>query len=516
MEKKVRVQSGTAVQLTASLVGGACFTIGLWFMMSTSVVSRFPVTWVYGAILFVLAGGTALTSITVYALDQRRMMVKVYMICMSMAILAYSVSIMYDHPLQVSPLPCPAGTYGAPDQTACLPCQCVNGECDSGREGTGKCFCYGRWAGEFCDQCAPHVISVEPNNGNPSCDFCEVGWNYATNCTSCYPGYRGDHCDSCDTNIQRYEYNPIGRTFEVDRSEGGLNPWLEPRQHMEKLSPTQTPDLLVEDGLRCDGCIGELNTRFCVKPECNQMDENAVVKLNEMPPEVTLSDIVCYDDFDCEFSWLCVKLNPNVVTGVCASLSRESYGCECGSVGAVEPLCLFCDQIGISSCGEGTCTWAPKKGGTPLDGQVECVCKENWNRYPKELTDRTELSGTLNVLNASCTLFSLEDETSCMDTTYGKYCIPCTCGNRGVCDDGIDGSGNCKCVLDSAFGGLGMWQGEKCDQCFEECALNLKNESEGCVPKCDGPSGYEEGGLYCGAVAYGTPDQPCVWRSSDA
>lgn len=516
MTKKVRVQRGTAIQLTSSLVGGACFTIGIWFIMSTSVVSRFPVKWVYGAMLFVLSAATSLTSMTILSIDPRNMAVKIYVLCMGIAVLAYSIGIMFLHPLNISPLPCPVGTYGAPDQTTCLPCQCVNGDCDSGRAGTGQCFCYGRWAGEFCDACAPHVISVAPNNGDASCDLCEVGWNYATNCTTCYPGYAGDNCDSCATNYKRFNYNPIGREFEAILAEGGLNPWLEPRQHMVAMQDSENPNDVVEDGLRCDGCVGDLNTRFCVKPECNQMDDNAFIKLNEMPPAITLSDTICYDDYECEFSWLCVKMNPLSPSGFCSSLSRESFGCECGSVGAVEPLCLFCDQIGISSCGEGTCTWAPREGGTPLQGQVECMCKENWNRYPKDLTDRVELvPGSTNLLNASCTLFQLEDEKSCMDTTFGKHCLPCTCGNRGVCDDGIEGSGNCTCVLDSAFGGLGMWQGVKCDQCFEECSLNLKDETEGCVPKCDGPSGYEEGGLYCLGVEYGIPEQPCVWRSND-
>jgi len=512
--KAFRVQSGTTVQLIASLVGGACFTIGLWFMMSTSVVSRYPVTWVYGAMLFVLSGGTLLTTITVYAMDQRNMAVKIYALCMCVAMMSYSIAVMISHPLTVSPLPCPAGTYGAPDQTACLPCQCLNGDCDHGRDGTGECFCYGRWAGDICDECDAHVREGTYTNGIPSCDFCDPGWNYASNCTSCYPGYVGANCDSCDTHVQRYRIDKSVASSDPVLSLGGLNPWFEPRQDMIIMSSHEADlptiaDSAVASVMRCDGCVGNRNTRFCVEPDCTRMDPNAVIKLNDMPPEVTLSDTVCYDDHECEYSWLCVKMNPYIVTGVCASLSRESFGCVCGSIGAVEPNCLFCDQISISSCGEGTCTWAPKKGGTPLEGQVECACKENWNRYPKDLTDRSELEpGTTNVLNASCTLYNLEEETSCMDTTYGKHCIPCDCGNRGTCDDGISGSGNCTCVLDSVFGGRGMWEGEKCDQCFNQCAENLRDADAGCVPKCDDPAGYEEGRMYC----LGSVITPCVFR----
>ena len=498
-------------------------TLGLWMMMSTAVVTRYPMTWVYGAVLFTLSLGTLLTAITIFSLDQSHKYVKIYAISICTVVLGYSISIMFEYPLSVSPLPCPSGTYGAPDKTACLPCQCLNGVCDEGREGTGQCFCEGRWAGTYCDECAPRVRDGPFLNGIPSCDLCDPGWDYATNCTSCYPGYIGDDCDTCAKNIQRYRIDKSKQPSLPDLMLGGMNPWLEPRQDMIKMSIYE-PDLPtigdspVDSVMRCDGCIGNLNTRECVEVECNRMDPNAVIKLNRMPAEVALSDTVCYGDFDCEFSWLCVKMNPLRPSGFCSSLSRESFGCECGSIGAVGPNCMFCDQISIRACGEGTCTWAPKEGGTPLEGQVQCMCKQNWNRYPKDLIDRGgEFEpGTLNLFNASCTLYNLEEDTHCMDTTFGQHCLPCDCGNRGTCDDGLNGTGACTCVLDSVFGGRGMWQGEKCDECFDECGINLRDEDLGCVPKCDGPKGYEEGGLYCLGVAYGIPDRPCVFRSSDA
>ena len=51
-------------------------------------------------------------------------------------------------------VPCPPNEYGSVSSSTNerLPCDCVNGVCDEGREGTGECFCCGRWAGERCDE----------------------------------------------------------------------------------------------------------------------------------------------------------------------------------------------------------------------------------------------------------------------------------------------------------------------------------------------------------------------------
>ena len=537
MDKPKHVLTSTTIQLVSSFAGGAGITVGLWLMMGTTVVSRFPMTWIYGVILFTLANATLLTSVTTYALDAKFKPIKIYVMCICIAFVGYSVGIMYQHPLSVTQVPCPPNEYGSVSSSTneCLPCDCANGVCDEGREGTGECFCYGRWAGERCDECAPHVVSVE-TLGSPTCDFCQVGWSYESNCTTCYPGYAGENCTQCAPHVQTWRM-PRSKRRDGDagspynRSVGGLNPWHEARQDMiwidaDSVGTASTLDTDDNDWvLRCDGCASseireygqayetDRNTRHCSLADCSS-DELSTVKSNAFPPEITLSDTVCYDDYDCEFSWLCVKASRNKVTGVCASLSRESFGCDCGSIGATGPSCLFCDQISIRSCGEGTCTWT-QTGATPLEGYVSCACKTDWYRYPKNLVDRggERDGGPINLLNASCTLQSADGETTCMDTTFGQYCLPCDCGNRGTCADGYAGDGTCTCVLDSVFGGRGMWQGEKCDQCFENCSLNLRSEEEGCVPTCDDPLGYEEGGRYCNPEL--TEPQTCLFRQDN-
>lgn len=46
----------------------------------------------------------------------------------------------------------------------------------------------------------------------------------------------------------------------------------------------------------------------------------------------------------------------------------------------------------------------------------------------------------------------------CADQFYGRLCIPCTCSGHGICDDGIDGTGECYC--DARYDGLA------CDECI--------------------------------------------------
>lgn len=48
---------------------------------------------------------------------------------------------------------CPDGTFGP----ACQPCNCANGTCDEGPQGTGACACDPGWTGSACDfDCGPN------------------------------------------------------------------------------------------------------------------------------------------------------------------------------------------------------------------------------------------------------------------------------------------------------------------------------------------------------------------------
>lgn len=47
----------------------------------------------------------------------------------------------------------------------------------------------------------------------------------------------------------------------------------------------------------------------------------------------------------------------------------------------------------------------------------------------------------------------------CSEIEWGPQCRPCRCGDHGICDSGVYGSGRCSCDLG--------WAGDLCDQCDE-------------------------------------------------
>ena len=68
----------------------------------------------------------------------------------------------------------------------------------------------------------------------------------------------------------------------------------------------------------------------------------------------------------------------------------------------------------------------------------------------------------------------------CESTQWGPNCLPCECGDHGLCDSGTYGSGICACD----FG----WAGDKCDRCGdrwkgEDCDVCKTGYAN--PPKCD-------------------------------
>uniref|UniRef100_A0A3B4V8V2 Stabilin 1 n=1 Tax=Seriola dumerili TaxID=41447 RepID=A0A3B4V8V2_SERDU len=75
---------------------------------------------------------------------------------------------------------------------------------------------------------------------------------------------------------------------------------------------------------------------------------------------------------------------------------------------------------------------------------------------------------------------------------YGPNCTACSCGQQGRCDDGIEGSGQCVCKPG--------WLGDRCQTEIEEC--RQCHAQADCVPGagCQCKSGFEGNGTFC------TPD----------
>lgn len=97
---------------------------------------------------------------------------------------------------------CDTGFFGA----NCLPCECENGTCDDGVNGSGQCTsCDEGWTGEQCDACAaghvgPDCVACNCVNGtcgsDGTCSSCAAGWA-GDNCNQCAEGYFGADCAPC-------------------------------------------------------------------------------------------------------------------------------------------------------------------------------------------------------------------------------------------------------------------------------------------------------------------------------
>lgn len=504
------VTTAAWIQTCASYTGGGCLTVGLWLVLGTPQVVKFPVTWVLGALAFVLGVGTWFASSTMCALLTPKgarfgtsVRMQVALVCLSTLMWAASAWVMSAYPLVPYDPPCAALEWGP----QCKPCACVHGTCDDTKLGDGSCTCFPRWNGTLCDECAAHVQSnMADPNGAEVCDFCQPGYKYPW-CTRCAEGYTGPDCAQCAAGFQKYQYYADAVDANYDgwgaHPEWGYTPWGERRDRLVPLHESST--LTTEEGLRCDGCLGDRNQRTCVEvTDCTTGDSYgsdplAVVRPNLHVPElvnnrIVQNDIPCNDDYNCS-SWYCMKTAASPL-GKCASMSRESFGCECGSEGAVGPSCLYCDSVSqVRWCGKGNCVWKIDQtvtGSTdtvvdPYSGERQCLCEDNWFSYGG--------AGT----NTACTRYMEETtdnvfSTRCLDATYGPDCTPCACDSVGTrqCHDGIQGNGSCVCVEDSVFGGRGLWGGATCNECLPDCHVSLP----GCLPNATfgfGIRGYQ----YC-------------------
>ncbi|KAI3369756.1 hypothetical protein L3Q82_024579, partial [Scortum barcoo] len=83
----------------------------------------------------------------------------------------------------------------------------------------------------------------------------------------------------------------------------------------------------------------------------------------------------------------------------------------------------------------------------------------------------------------------------CVTGHYGPNCTACSCGKQGRCEDGIDGSGQCVCIPG--------WKGDRCQidigSIPEECQ-QCHNQAD-CVPGvgCQCKSGFQGNGTFCSA-----------------
>ena len=384
-----------------------------------------PAEFLYGAFLVVPGGGLTVSSLANLRY-RKSYMCLFFSLLWGGILLFFGVSMLVENWF-IPEVECPEFTYSRD----CLPCLRTSeicnghGECDSGLNGTGVCFCDVGWDGDVCDECASH-------HKGEACERCDRQWmkDEYGGCTECRFGYVGD-CDSC-----------------ADGFLSGFD----------------------EFGVLCDQCLpGRFGTSCLPCPDCTVEDANAVCRSNDWQGPsgtFTSSGLACSYNHDCASGFcrgycddsgrLCYE--DEDCGGVCVGRTCGlefvvgDGTCEC-SLGYAGDMCTACpnfDGVYSSSicAGHGACA-------ATFSGEVVCECAEGW-------------SGALCGCHGSpC------DE--CAEGFFGLTCEACPggggireCSKHGRCNDGLHGDGTCSCDKDDKPGGIGMFDGASCMSCQGE------------------------------------------------
>jgi len=355
---------------------------------------------------------------------------------LSLFVIVYGIITVVNNPLELTDCNCPVGYYG---KYPCIPCNCVNGKCDEGNQGSGLCECDVGWAGERCDRCA---FSFKKFTGD--CDVCKRGFTGEA-CDKCYPGYTGNNCDRCAFGFE---------------SQQDIN------------------------GLVCRKCkVGHFGPYCKACTDCTLHDSLAICKdnnwyeANEYALTCTPAGSTCSDKFDCESSnckGICVvgdntnnkacELDDECFPGTCEFKqccleSRHGDGtCKCGSLGYQGDDCRACPGYdGIYSetvCGgHGTCI---ENVADKIYVGLSCACAGSWSGD----TCNCKLG-----LDGTC--------IECADGSFGANCDSCPggsgiaqCNMHGICSDTLEGDGTCECDVDVRPGGIGAFKGDACEACL--------------------------------------------------
>ena len=465
------------IEVVSGLAGVLLFGVGLQVISSVDVVvGKIPFAWMVGLLSIVGGGGWMAMELTVLKHKLKTNNEAWVYVVIASVLLGSGIYNVVANPRAPVICTCPIGYYGTDASgeflPECLPCNCGRGTCADTVYGDGACICPPRYDPD--SSCSVCVAGAEGAN----CERCKVGWRYfsdlsPSSCRECHPGYRkyNGQCDYIAPGIITHTCADGWETECFDQV-GLLPPWVGTGQ------TNCTLDSIRPRTVVCDKCQANHTTRNCIPcPDCNTEDPEARCIMNERRPFApSLSNIDCYDDYDCG-SFHCSN-------GVCANEIRERADCECGSSNFAGPYCGNCtdNQVDIGlTCVQGVCQYhAAKK-------ENYCMCNAGYES-PSGYCSKKIQSG------------------ECETNYWGAQCERCGCQN-GVCNDKSNGDGKCEsCAYNTViFTGYGMWAGEYCDRCAPG------PHHVGCGDKClptpeqqvnhtiDGPRWLDNGAV-CGDV----------------
>ena len=348
------------------------------------------------------------------------------------AICIFGLFITYRHPYKWTPCVCAENEWGP----SCAPCTCVNGVCDDGLLGSGRCACDLGWDGPNCSICADRWRPAG------ECFLCKRGFTGDT-CNECATGYTGENCDVCDH---------------------GWEPWTH--------TSDMFPDAIDEDNRHiCDECRPNYWGREC-KPCPFSNDVPRVTLLKNQPlvqgtrvrdAEGRIGHITAMQIREQNFWKTSFSYDPDTLTDTRIRIrydldNTESQwttldyisGVQCGNRGTCQ------DDLAHQQNNPNwrdTCTAATKTTCTTHDDCASENCKGICigTELPVPFLFTIRLESKLCETNADCVDPTIEIEPN---VTYtGGQCV-----DRFCCDESYHGDGQCACDVANA-------QPPACDFC---------------------------------------------------
>jgi hypothetical protein len=400
----------------------------------------------------------------------------------------------WKHPYRLGPCDCLDTEWGP----NCDPCECVNGICDWGTYGSGRCSCDLGWSGNYCDKCDERWKGED-------CDICKTGFT-GEKCDSCARGYDGEDCDICAP---------------------GWQPW----QHSSALFP----DIISSDDFRhlCDECLPNHWGYFCQQcPWGNDvpkitLDKNVPIQNGTRVADSSgnggsVVNMQIYKDNKWHTTYQYETTNPKVLeyTRVKIKYDKDS---------TISKWLLFNDLRGVQCNNRGTCNDDAKHQADDTSWQDTCTstfeeCTSNEDCTVSEnckgTCQPTELpvsalwvvqlpQGKLCSTDEDCI-----DRSIVIDATNATYeggrCLSRTC-----CKESFHGDGTCDC--DSQyFGPILEHQplhklSPSCDFCpgydwlTEEPSTICSGGKGTCTPSYSRTNDYLQMKCTCGLTQYEDP-----------